>query len=383
MDILQVVPAFSPACGGTATAAFQLSKKLSERGNHVTIATTDFRLDEEYRQSITEKGVEVIPFHCAANISSFLFSPSMKRWLNARIAEFDIIHLHDFRSYQNYLVHSFAKRYQIPYVLQPDNSLPRVIAKKKLKWLYDIFFGFSILRDLDAFVAISEEELRFAQSFGISEKSTHLVYLGIDDNVYFGNPPAYGGFREKHHVRGRMILYLGRLHKSKGIDIVVQAFSRISKRQEDAVLVVAGSDDGYQAELEKLISELGINNKVLITGYVDELDKVRAYVDADLFVHAVRYMGGVGFTPLEAIKCGTPVIVTKECGEVIQKANCGCFVKYGDIDDLADKMIFLLSNPEESSKMVERGRHYIEQNLSWDSIAQYIEKLYENCICHA
>jgi glycosyltransferase involved in cell wall biosynthesis len=383
MRILQVVPFFGPAWGGVATVAYQLSRKLSERGHELTIATTDFKLDQEYRRSIAEHGVDVIPFHCVAHVSSFLFSPSMKAWLSATIADFDIVHLHDFRSYQNAIAHRVLQRHQIPYVLQPDNTLPRVITRKRLKWLYDVCFGFKILRDLSAFVAISEEEVKAARSCGISDQSVHLVYMGIDDNEYFANPPAYGSFRERHHISGKMILYLGRLNRSKGIDIVVRAFSKLSQRRDDVVLAIAGSDDGYQAQLEELISTLNISDKVRMTGYVDELDKVRAYVDADVFVHPVRYMGGVGLTPLEAIMCDTPVIVTKECGEVIEKANCGCFVEHGDADDLAEKMMYVITHPKESGEMVSRGKRYIEQHLSWDTIARDIEKLYENSMRHA
>jgi glycosyltransferase involved in cell wall biosynthesis len=179
-----------------------------------------------------------------------------------------------------------------------------------------------------------------------------------------------------------MILYLGRIHKSKGIDFVITGFSNLINEISDVIFVIAGSDDGYKAELEKLIEKLNLSDKVKFTGFVDEKDKISTYVDADLFVHTVRYMGGVGLTPLEAILCNTPVIVTEECGEVIKEANCGYLVEYGDVNDLKEKMKRVIENPEEGKEMVERGKKYIGENLTWDKVVRRVEVVYEDCIHH-
>lgn len=373
MKILQVIPYFTPKRGGDVNVVYNLSRQLVKSGHAVTIITTDFGFDEEYTKSLNK--IQVIQFKCIANIGLFLISPSMKKWLKKEIRNFDIVHTHDARSYQNILVHHYAKKYKIPYILQPHGSTPRVIAKRRLKWVYDVIFGYRIFKDADKVIAVSKEEAEYDKQMGANDEKISVVYNGMDIES-FKKLPELGIFKKKYGIDGTMILYLGRIHKSKGIDFLINAFSKLIKEINEAVLVIAGSDDGYKAELEGLIKKLNLNDKIGFTGFVDENDKISAYVDADLFVHAVRYMGGVGLTPLEAILCNTPVIVTEECGEVIEETNCGYIVKYGAINDLKEKIKYVLKNPEEGEEMIGRGKKYINDTLTWDNVVEKVLKIY-------
>ena len=375
MKILQIIPFFTPSRGGSVIVQYYISKELCKRGHEVTIITTDFEFDKEYAKTLEKIGVKVIPFHCIVNIKLFLISLGMGKWLKKEIRNFDVIHMHNFRSYQNVIVHHYAKKYNISYILQPHGSTPRVIEKKRLKWLFDVFFGYKILKDASKVIAVSKEEAEYDRQMGANNKKISVIYNGMDIE-YFKNLPEYGAFKKKYGINKKIILYLGRIHKSKGIDFVIKSFSKLVEEANDVILVIAGSDDGYKAELEKLIEKLNLIGKVKFTGFLDEEDKISAYTDADLFVHTVQYMGGVGLTPLESILCDTPVIVTEECGEVIKEANAGYWVKYGDVNDLREKMKSILENPEEGEKMVKRGKKYITENLTWSKNTEKILKNY-------
>jgi len=375
MKILQVIPFFTPARGGSVMVPYKLSKELSKRGHDVTLITTDFEFDEEYAKTLEKEGVRVFPFHCIANIGLFLFSPSIKKWLKSNIKNFDVVHMHNFRSYQNVIVYQYAKKYGIPYVLQAHGSTPRMIEKKRLKWLFDVTSGYKILKEANSVIAVSKEEAEYDLQMGANNERISIIYNGMDIEA-FKNLPQYGKFRKKHEINGRMILYLGRIHKSKGIDFVINAFYRLTQEMNDVILVIAGSDDGYKKELEKLIEKSNLSDKIKFTGFVAEADKISAYVDADLFVHTVQYMGGVGLTPLEAILCDTPVIVTEECGEVIKEVNCGYLVEYGDLNDLKEKMKMVIENPEEGKEQVKRGKKYIRENLAWVAVVKRVEEVY-------
>ncbi len=74
------------------------------------------------------------------------------------------------------------------------------------------------------------------------------------------------------------------------------------------------------------------------------------------------------------------MIVTEECGETIREANCGYFVQYGDVDDLKAKVKRALENPEEGKEMVERGKKYIHQNLTWEIAVDKIEAIYHQAL---
>jgi glycosyltransferase involved in cell wall biosynthesis len=162
MRILQVVPCFYPAWayGGSVRGAYELSKELIKRGHDVTVYTTD-AFTENSRQKSRFLNLNGIKVHYFKNISNTLayghkifLSPGMLSVVKKEIGRFDMIHLHDYRTFQNTVVHHYAKKYGIRYVLQAHGTLPRIIAKQLLKKLYDMFWGYKLLGDADGIIDI-------------------------------------------------------------------------------------------------------------------------------------------------------------------------------------------------------------------------------------
>ena len=387
MKILQVIPAFYPAhaYGGSVEVAYHISKELVRRGHEVTVYTSD-SLDKYHRQksSVSEiDGIKVYYFKTLNNRLAWnrlIFTPGILPQLSREMNSFDIVHLHSHYTFLNIATHYYARKFHIPYVLQAHTSVATYFQKGAQKRIFDKLWGYRIIRDARKLIAVSKEESEHYKQMGVAGERISVIYNGMDIES-FKNLPKYGRFRKKYSINGTMILYLGRIHKSKGIDIAIKAFFKLIKEiDDDIVFVIAGSDDGYKTELERLIKKLNLSDRVMFMGFVDEDDKMSVYVDADLFVHTVLYMGGVGLTPLEAILCDTPVIVTDECGEVVNEANCGYLVEYGDIEGLKEKMKWVILNPEGGEEMVERGKRYIEENLTWDKVVERVEAVYEGCI---
>lgn len=123
MKILQVIPYFTPKRGGDVNVCYNLSNQLVGREHEVTIISSDFEFDSKYAASIAKEGVKVIQFHCVAKAGLFLTSPSMNKWLKKNLGNYDIVHMHNFRSYQNNSTHYYAMRYKIPYILQAHGSV--------------------------------------------------------------------------------------------------------------------------------------------------------------------------------------------------------------------------------------------------------------------
>jgi glycosyltransferase involved in cell wall biosynthesis len=379
MKILQVIPYFNPKKGGDVAVAYQISKYLSQMGHDVTIITSNHEFDNNYAKSL--QNVNVIPFDCNIYFNKLIITPDMKKWLKNELKAFDILHLHNFRTYQNGIIRYYAKKYEIPYILQAHGSLPRIIEKKGLKYLFDIFFGYKILRDASKVIAVSNIEVNQYLEMGVSKEKIVVIPNCIDVDS-FNDLPEKGTFKKKYGISEKyIILFLGRLHEIKGIDFLLESYAELRKEMDDVVLVLAGSDDGYKAKAEILINKLNLTNEVRFIGYVGGVDKLAAYVDANVLVYPSIFEI-FGLVPFEAIMCGTPVIVTDDCGcgELMRKANCGYLVKYGDVNDVEDRMKWVIKNPKEGRRLIDAGRKYIEENLAWNNAIRQVEEIYESCI---
>jgi glycosyltransferase involved in cell wall biosynthesis len=378
MKILHVIPYFTPKRGGDVNVCNNLAKELSRSGHEVTIITSDFELDELYTKSVEKEGVKVHSFHCYSSLFLFLYTPSMDNWLEKNIKTFDIVHIHDFRSYQSIIAYKYANKFKIPFIIQPHGSTLRRVSKQKLKWLFDTFFGNKIMKSANAVIAVSKEE--GLHDFEMGAKNVEVIYNGLETDLY-ENLPEYGKFKDKIAIENKIILYLGRINKSKGLATLIRSFSLFKEEFPDKVtLIISGFDDSYQDILEELVNDLNLKEDVIFTGFVSDEDKISAYRDSDLFVHSVRYMGGVGLAPIEAVLAGTPIVVSEGCGELILDINCGYLVEFGDEIALKNMMIYVLKNLSEAKEKTDICKEYIINNFKWETVAKNVESVYLNSL---
>jgi len=323
MKILQVVSYFPPAYafGGPVKVAYQISRELVRRKHEVVVYTSDVN-DFGSRLSINPvKVVDGIRVHYFRNLAmmpvkklKLFIMPHMVSVAREEVKKFDVIHLHEYRTFQNIVIAHYTKKNCVPYVLQAHGTLPRIIAKQRLKWIYDVLFGHRVLRDASKVIALSRTEVQHYRGVGVPEEKIEVIPNGIDLSEY-GDLPAKGSFKKKFSIDEdeKTILYLGRIHRIKGLDVLVKAFANIVEKLDDVRLVIVGPDDGYLSELEALIKVLKIDDNVLISDPLYGRDKLEAYVDADVCVLPSRYET-FPMTILEAVACGTPIILTDYCG---------------------------------------------------------------------
>jgi glycosyltransferase involved in cell wall biosynthesis len=374
MKILQVIPYFTPKRGGDVNVVYNISKHLMKIGHEITIVTTNFEFDKDYANSLD--GINVIPFKSIANIGMMLFSPAMKKWLRNEIRKFDVIHLHTFRSYQNNLICYYTKKFGIPYVLQAHGSVLPFFARQRSKKIFDKIWGYGILKDAAKVIALNKTEVEQYKKMGVDEDKIEIVPNGIDLSEY-RNLPRKGEFRSKYFIREneKIILFLGRIHKIKGIDLLVQTFSDLSKEMDNIRLVIVGPNERFLSTLKRQIEDLKIEDKVLLTGPLYGEDKFRAYVDADVYVLPSVYET-FPITVLEAIACGTPVVVTNRCGIVDFIDKIGFVVDYNR-SELKEAIVKTFENRESRKKLQEEGRNLIEEKYNWDTIVDGIIDIYE------
>jgi len=381
MKILQVVNTFPPLySGGFSEILYHLSKELVRRGHDVTIYTSDYKLGKEWAESLRQSKVKVSPFRTRLNLAGLHITLGIIRSATAEVEHFDVIHMHNYRTFQNIVVHHYAKKYNIPYVLQAEGSLLTFFYKGMLKKVFDAIWGHGMLRDATRVVAASRMEASQYKSIRVGENKIEIVPFGIDLSE-FDNLPERGEFRRKCSLddNQRIILYLGRIHKIKGLDLLVKAFADLSKPLSNIKLVIVGPDDGYLLSLKKLVADLGISDKVLFTGPLYGQEKLSAYVDADVFVLPSFYED-FGIVVLEACACGTPVVVTDRCGiaDVID-GQAGLVVPH-DKDQLRDALLHMLDDDKMRLRFGEKGKLLVREKFNWEKIIKQVEDLYEGVL---
>jgi len=171
------------------------------------------------------------------------------------------------------------------------------------------------------------------------------------------------------------VLFLGRIHKIKGIDILVKAFAKLIDKLDGVRLVIVGPDDGYLGELEALIKALKIEDSVLISGPLYGRDKLEAYVDAYVYVLPSRYET-FPMSILEAVACGTPLILTENCGIAEYFRDKAGLVVKTDSHSLQEALLEMLMDREKQKTFRENCKTVIQKFNISETVSK-LEKVYE------
>jgi len=388
MKILQIVPVFSDPFGGPVTVVRSISKELAKR-HEVTIYTTtasDPKHDFEPREEeVNGYKVYYFPRNFKQLIYSDLFgqmniSLNMRKAVKDHLKEFDIVHVHSWQQFPDMLLHHYTKKYHIPFVLQVHGSLSQIGPKILLKQVYDISFGYRILRDTSKVIALNEVEAQQYRSMGVPDEKIAVIPNGIDLSEYAVLPPK-GLFKKKFGIRDdeKVVLYLGRIHKTKGIDILIKAFTNVIQNIDDIKLVVVGPDDGSLDELQTLVKDLSVGKKVIFTGPLYGLEKIEAYVDSEVYVLPSRYEA-FPMTVIEAYACGKPVIASNVGGlkDLVINDVTGLLFDSGDVEHLASDILYLLNNESKSKEMGFNGKQFVKDNFTLEKVVDQLEKIYYN-----
>lgn len=387
MNILQVSNFFKPLweTGGVTKVNYEISKNLVQRGHDVTVYTTDGykpNFEIQANQPVEVDGIKVYYFKNLFKYfikrTNLTFPYYLPFVLRKEIRNFDIIHIHEHRTLLAACVHYYAKKYNVPYVLQAHGSVLPHFQKQGLKKFFDIIFGYRVLKDASKLIALTETEAEQYMQMGIDESKICIIPNGINLEE-FENLPEKGVFRKKYFIRDneKIILYLGRIDKIKGIDLLIDAFSQLKPELNNVKLVIVGPKSDYFSILDENVKYLNLNDSVLFTGPLYGIDKQAAYVDADVYVLPSRYETFPN-TVLEAGLCNTPVIVTDRCGisDIVVNYKLGSVIKF-DETQLKCEIVQFLNEDVKNSAFCDCVP-ILKDSFGWSSVLMKIECLYKD-----
>jgi len=383
LRILHVSPSFYPAWayGGIPRCAYELCRALVRQGDSVTVWTTD-ALDAARRLAEPTAVVDGIDIRRFPNVSNRLayhlqlYLPrGLARHARAHVGDFDVVHLHSHRHVLEAVVARSARRRGVPYVCTANGTAPPIERYVAIKHAVDLFGARDLLRRAAGCVAVSQAEVAHYRAAGVPDERITVIPNGIRPEDYEDLPPP-GEFRHRYRIgaQARLVVFVGKITPRKGLDVLVRALARLAGNVE---LAVVGNFMMPEEPIRKLTRELGLEARVRFTGLLAGREKLGAYVDADVVAYpSVDEI--FGLVPIEALMCGTPVVVCDDsgCGEIVAAAEGGLLVPYGDSERLAEAVRALLAEGDLRERCVTRGRRYVAEHLGWSRIAVQTRTLY-------
>jgi glycosyltransferase involved in cell wall biosynthesis len=247
--------------------------------------------------------------------------------------------------------------------------------------LMDVYweiFGRRILADSAKAIALTAIESRQYERVGVDRERIAIIPNGVPISDY-EKLPKKGEFRKRFGIGAmeKVILFLGRVHRTKDIQDLIDAFARTMKAVENGRLVIAGPDDGALRSLERQARDLRVAEKVLFVGPVYGDMKLAAYVDSDVSVLPSHYEV-FGTTVLESLACGTPVVVTKGCGLANVAFRAGMVVD-GNSKSISDALVSMLTDDKLRIKLANEGRRIVRNEYDWRILTPELERVYEEC----
>ncbi len=391
MKILHVAHFFIPclSAGGVVNASYQIASKQAE-DNDVKVLSTDSCKERlkfpDGRYDVDVDGIMVDYFKNLSNrfkMATMLDTPfSAPFRIRKEIKDYEIVHIHEHRQTLAIIASHFARKNNIPYIVQAHGSVLPFFQKEGLKNLFDKVFGFKILHNAACVFALTEVEKEQYLKMGVDEDKIEIVPLGINLEEY-ENLPDYGRFRSKFNISDddKLILFVGRIHEIKGLDLLIDSFNDLIGLNENKniKLAIVGPDDGYLTELEDKIRMYSLEDNVIVTGPLYKEEKQEALVDCDLFVMPSKYES---FTTsgLEAMACSKPLVLTKNnhIHDWVD-GNCGLACD-DDKDSLREAIEKLLFDEDLSKTYGENGKRLIKERYDWDIINKQILDIYEKLL---
>ena len=371
-----------------ARVVHDLSKRLIKDGHEVTVVT--YRDNADVPEYENDKGVNVY------RVDNYMIHPNnFIDWimqLNFNMLSkateiinkeggFDVIHAHDWLV--TYAAKSLKNAYDIPIVATihaTEAGRNSGIHDETQRYINDTEWLLTY-EATEVIVNSNYMKNEIQRLFGLPFDKINVIPNGINLSNFTGIERDYDFRRQYAMDNEKIILYVGRLVYEKGVQHLIAAMPKILSNYNDAKLIIAGRG-GMMDELRAEASNLGLNDKIYFTGYLNSKQVQKMYKCADVAVFPSTYEP-FGIVALEAMLAGVPTVVSDVGGldEIVTHGVDGMKSYAGNANSIADSVTALLYDHQLATNVSKKAKQKVKDQFNWEKIAQDTHFTYEKAIC--
>lgn len=386
MKIAFVYFLFWPNIGGTEISMYFYAKELAKRGHKVTVFTANSigfaraRLPTvEVKDGILVKRFSFVPLPLRYVFFSGSFVRELMRDSTDVVFVFSLL-----PSFFTNVACMVARLRKIPLVLYPQFHPDRFswhpeLLKRAIGVFFDRWFAKSILRTADHIVTLTNGERQLYQKWGMPPSTTiyELIPKRKTSSAF-----QIANFKKKHALNDedRILLFVGRLERRKGVDTLIEALPVVSKVFPSLKLLVVGDDLGFLSRYKEVAAQLNLDTNVIFAGRLDEEDLSAAYAVSDMVI-VPSFFEAYGRTVGDAWTFAKPVIATRGVAlkELIEEGG-GLLFDYGDREALAKNITRLLSDRVLAEHLGNVGHKLLDKLADPEKCAEQLENILKRTV---
>jgi glycosyltransferase involved in cell wall biosynthesis len=279
----------------------------------------------------------------------------------------------------NAVVYWVCRMQRKPYTVCPAGALQPFGRSAFLKKAYNWIVGRQLIKNASACIAITKSEIDDFLGYGVDMKKIHIIPNGIDPEDFPEDISSdeLKNFRSRHGLgEYPIILFMGRLNRIKGPDLLLEAFFSVSKVFPAHRLVFVGPDNGLELSLKKAVGSAGLDGRVRFLGYLGGREKACAYRMADVLVIPSR-QEAMSLVVLEAGISGTPVLATDRCGLDDLAAEGVVKIVAPTSEAISEGLLDLLRHPVEARDTGVRLKRSVCSRYLWSTQAGHYLRLFQ------
>jgi len=357
----------------------ELATQFARRGDHATVLFGDMFLDGGERT--TPEGVRIVPVN---TVMRFPFHPGLLPMApgllrHPALRDADVIQVSEFHQPSTFLSCVAAQDPSVPVVLWQETFRHMRFPGSLYQGMYESTVGPYVCRRLQRFIPRTTKARGYLRQLGAAEgRIAPWVPTGIDVSAFAPRVPRGGGDDLEWAGDDPLLLLVGRLHTTKGVDVAIRVVKWVQRRIPDVRLIIRGSGPEHDA-LVRLAKEQNLEGSVRIIGRRSRDEMIDLYNRADVVLCTSR-ADLMPFSLMEGSACGRPCVATDvgAIRDIVVDGQTGIVLHDQSVEAIGAAVCSLLEDEERRNALGAGARRRAEETFALPVVAERLHEVYED-----